>query len=79
MIESAMMERSQCVVTLRYSSTVYTDGGSLTHGRTMEVHLVQSTVMGRSSHAVRSQKFTQYAYVHSEEHILKCGKILEVH
>ena len=48
MIESAMMERSQWSRYAGNFSTVYTDGGSLTHGQTMEVHLVQSTVMGRS-------------------------------
>ena len=42
-------------------STVYNDGEISTCGQIGEVHSVQSTMMGRSRHADRLERFTQYS------------------
>ena len=41
-------------------STVYSDGEISTCGWITEVHSVQSTMMGRSQHVGRLQRFTQH-------------------
>ena len=42
-------------------STVYNDGEISTCGWIIEAHSVQSTMMGRSQHVVKLQRFTQYS------------------
>ena len=42
-------------------STVYNDGEISTCGEIIEVHSVQSTMMGRSQHVGRLYRFTQYS------------------
>ena len=41
--------------------TVYNDGEISTCGWIIEVHLVHSTMMERSQHVGRLQRFTQYS------------------
>ena len=42
-------------------STVYNDGVISTCGYIIEVHLVPSTMMGRSQHVGTLSRFTQYS------------------
>ena len=58
-------------------STVYSDGEISTCGWIMEVHSVQSSMMGRSEHV--GDYRGPISTVYSDGEISTCGWIIEVH